>query len=985
MRRWAACLAAAVALVYPMAVSNAQTTGRIEGTVRDAAGSPLPGVTVEATSTSLQGTRIAVTNKEGRYHLPALPPGPYRVRATLESFRPSEEVTVVSLDATATVDFTLQVAARESVVVSGEAPMIDVASTTTGTNYVSEVINRLPVARNYADIVRANPGVLPDQGQTQGRSLALSIYGSTSVEHLWIIDGVNTTNVLKGMQGKAINNEFVEEVEVKTGGYQAEYGRALGGVINVITKSGGNQFHGDSFLYYDSAAVQATRVFKEGEDSTLTGMRLADYRRWDYGADLGGFIIKDRLWFFAAYDRIDFQAKLSRYDSTPLVPSTMTFPLDGTDNLYSGKLTWNLSRGSTLVASVFADPTTNSGAGLADPRQAISPSGTLGVYQPITNPDPGTWESSRSIGGTDYGLRLNQLFGTASLFTLQASRHQDRYDLLPTGAGSRPRLEDFTCAGGTPEHPCVIPGAPNVVTGGLGFILGANNRSTSHRDQIRGDGTGYLASHEIKLGGDYQEGKTSALTYFSGGQLVQRYNDYGQIYYSHRFFTTSLTDLSPTDSNSGSKVRDFGVFLQDSWRPTPGLTVNAGLRLDRELVYNYLDEAVIRTSTWQPRLGVVWDPKRDGKTKLYAFAGRFSYGLPTDFAVRSFGGNNSAVTYNFDPAALDQNPNVFKHEKARVSGGSFGDPVDRNLKGISQDELTVGMERLLGSSLTIGLKGTYRRLANAIEDRCDLDYNRPETNYSGCGLVNPGSNGAIASGNIPGWTGLDPPFQEFTDTIPATPPARRLYRGIELTARKTIGTRLWLQASYVYSSLRGNYDGEVSETYGQTDPGINQDFDYPAIYHNSYGRLYLDRPHQLRLDGFYVTPFRLSIGLQAWLRSGAPLSRLGYLQNYFVPWSPIQLDPKGYTGRLPMEWDANLVLAFPIEVGPVTVTPQAYVYNLFNNQIRTSQDMVWSNQEQIGYPDSIFDPSQKQTNPNYGRVTGRQDPRLFRAAVKVSF
>jgi hypothetical protein len=975
MRRWAACLVLASAA----AVSTAQTTGSIEGTLTDAAGSPLPGVTVEVTSPNLQGSRNAVTDHKGRYHLPSLPPGTYGVRAALESFRSAEKTTVVSLDATSTVDLTLQIATAEHVVVSGEAPAVDVSSTTTGTSYTSDVIAQLPVGRNYADIMRANPGVLPDRGETQGRSLALSIYGSTSVEHQWLIDGVNTTNVLKGMQGKAINNEFVQEVEIKTGSYQAEYGRALGGVINVITKSGGNAFHGDGFFYYDSGSLQSERVFQEGVDSPLSGMRLQDYERYDYGIDLGGYILKDRLWFFAAYNRIDFPASVSRYDSSLLVPSTMTFPLSGTDNLYSGKLTWNLSSSTTLVGTVFADPSTSSGAGIADPRQGSF------VVIPITNPDPGTWESSRSIGGTDFGLRVTQLFGVSSLLTLQASRHQESYSLVPTGPGRQPRLEDKTCAGGTPDQACSPPDEPNFVSGGLGHVNGAVNGDHSYRNQVRGDATVFFGSHEIKLGGDYQEGRSNAVSAFSGLQQVTRSNEFGQTYYQHVFFATSPTDLTPTNSDSRSNVRDFGAFAQDSWGVAPGLTINAGVRMDRELVYNNLNEAVVHTTTWQPRLGLVWDPVRDGKMKAYVFAGRFSYGLPTDLAVRSYGANTLTVTYNFNPTSLVQDNNVLKHAQYGPVGGESGPPVDPNLKGISQDELTIGVERLIGPSLTVGLKGTYRRLANAIEDRCDLDYNRPETNYSGCGIVNPGSSGAIASGNIPGWNGYDYGFQVFTDTIPATPPARRVYRGIELSARENLGSRLWLQASYVYSSLRGNYDGEVSETYGQTDPGINQDFDYPAIYHNSYGRLYLDRPHQLRFDGYYLTPLGLSVGLQTWLRSGAPLSRLGYLNSNYGPWSPVQLDPKGYSGRLPMEWDANVILEFPIKVGLVTVTPQAYIYNLFNNQIRTAQDMIWSNQQQVGYPDTIFDPNQKQTNPNYGKVTAREDPRLFRAAIRISF
>src|SRR5262249_54817843 len=158
-------------------------------------------------------------------------------------------------------------------------------------SYTAKVISSLPVARNYAEIVKSNPGVSTDRGATEGRSLALTIYGATSAENQWIVDGVNTTNVLRGVQGKAINTEFVQEVEVKTGGYQAEYGRALGGVINVITKSGGNEFHGDAFAYYDSTATAAEKQFRPG-DTGFGEMRVVDGDRWDYGADIGGFLLK---------------------------------------------------------------------------------------------------------------------------------------------------------------------------------------------------------------------------------------------------------------------------------------------------------------------------------------------------------------------------------------------------------------------------------------------------------------------------------------------------------------------------------------------------------------------------------------------------------------------------------------------------------------------------------------------------------------------
>ncbi|HEY3122477.1 MAG TPA: carboxypeptidase-like regulatory domain-containing protein [Thermoanaerobaculia bacterium] len=162
--------------------SKAQTTGDIQGLVMDRSGVPISGATIEARSSSLQGTRLAVTGDDGTYSLPGLPPGMYRVRGFLEGFDSEEKTATVSLDATTTVDLRLRLSAREEVVVSGEASAVDVTSTETGTNYTSDVIAKLPLARNYAAIVRSNPGVLVDRGQTEGRSLALAVYGATSAE-----------------------------------------------------------------------------------------------------------------------------------------------------------------------------------------------------------------------------------------------------------------------------------------------------------------------------------------------------------------------------------------------------------------------------------------------------------------------------------------------------------------------------------------------------------------------------------------------------------------------------------------------------------------------------------------------------------------------------------------------------------------------------------------------------------------------------------
>ena len=437
--RFTLALSVCLLLLVP-AVSLAQTTGTVEGTVTDQSNAPLPGVTVELTSPNLQGTRTAVTAADGRYRFPSIPPGAYTVTAELSGFGKVERKATVSLDATATVNLSLSLSTSAEVTVTGDAPLVDSTSTTQGSNYSAKVIDKLPVGRNYADIVFTQPGVQADFGETQGRSLAISIYGSTSSENLFLIDGVNTTNVIKGFQGKDINNEFIQEVEVKTGGYQAEYGRNTGGVVNVITKSGGNEFHGGIFGYYNDTGMRAdvdieqTPEFSEtGSADNVSGVGPAYFLskevRQEWGADLGGFVIKDKVWFFGAYDRVQANNNVQPIGGPRAYEN---FPQSFVQNKYSGKLTLNPLQGTSIVGSVFSDAQQLNGA-LAQ----------FGVIAPPAGFSPFTYNGRQDTGGPDYGARLNQLFGSFGIFTFQYAQHSDRYATKPFGLDV-PGIRDYT-------------------------------------------------------------------------------------------------------------------------------------------------------------------------------------------------------------------------------------------------------------------------------------------------------------------------------------------------------------------------------------------------------------------------------------------------------------------------------------------------------------------------------------------------------------
>src|SRR5664279_4083885 len=279
-------------------VAYSQTVGDIEGTVTDSNGSPLPGAAVEARSSSLQGVRTKVTDAAGRFRFPALPPGVYTIVASLSGFGKVEKSNIhVQLGATATIPITMSVSVKEEIVVTGEAPVVDTTKTAIGLNATLDQIQHLPMGRNFASVANNVAGTGTDVSGN------VTVYGATGLENSYIIDGVNTTGMKIGTQAKTLNNEFVQEVEVRTGGYEAEYGRVLGGTINVITKSGGNDFKGDAFGYYDNDSLAANDSETTARHTVSQGAYFVP-KRIDAGADLGGFFVKDRLWFFGAYDRV---------------------------------------------------------------------------------------------------------------------------------------------------------------------------------------------------------------------------------------------------------------------------------------------------------------------------------------------------------------------------------------------------------------------------------------------------------------------------------------------------------------------------------------------------------------------------------------------------------------------------------------------------------------------------------------------------------
>jgi hypothetical protein len=977
---------ALLCLLRPAAV-NGQTTGAVEGRVLDPLGQTLSGVRVEARSPSLQGAREATTAADGSYRLPGLPPGSYTVQASMKGFTTVQKTAQVALNAMSTADFTLELSVEESLVVSGETPPIDLRSAATGTTYPATVLRRIAIIRNYADILRLQPGVQPDTAATQGRAAPLAIYGSTSIENLYLIDGVNTNDVKQSFQGTVLPPEAIEEVEIKTGGYGADYGHAVGGVINAVTRSGGNEFHGDVFGYYNSPGMRAE---VKATDQDILAAEQTSIDRWDAGLAFGGYVFKDRLWFFGSYDRIG--------QTTDRIPEQGpaaggTYPFDSDSNLFTGKLTWNAGPGTTVVATVFGDPEERTGA-----------------TGPLNSTDPLTYTATRNLGGTSYGARLNQLFGPSVMLELQYSGHEDGFQTSIAPDADYPRVIDFT-----------VPGLRSD-SGGFGNINGPVQNQTSRRDTVAAWATSYLGNHEVKLGGGYEWSETSATTLRSGDSTltvrpckanpsnpasVDRCADAGGtgvpyvnfqgndvtggVFFVHGYLT-DLEGNPVTEIFGETPIAAYSAYLLDQWRVSPRLTVTAGLRWEREQIANWKGEDRIDLNNqWAPRAGITWDFLGDGTSKAFASYGRFYYRYPTDLNARAFGRSDFFFTntVNYDQDSLQDDP-LAPRQFFNVFPPSGDEPVDSDLKGMYQDELTVGVEKALSPTFVVGLKGNYQSLGSAIEDRCDLDYLSPETGFNACAIVNPGSSSPIASGTLPCHNGSDRPdnavpypgpaddAQCNENGGPAVPDVSRIYRGIELTARMTMADRFWIQAWYVYSSLTGNYDGAASLRSGQTDPGINADFDYWQFDRsNSSGELYLDRPHAFQLAATYLAPFGLVAGFTGYVRSGPPRNQLLFFSEGYG--AQLYGVPRGSYGRAATQYEISLALGYQFQVGPVSITPRLFVFNLLNRQgeTRVSDDFNPTGDfDEAGYDLQYVD---------FGKILERQEPRLFRAAIRISF
>ncbi len=934
MRKLLVCLVPALGLLLAVPPLPAQTTGSIRGVV-ETGQTPLPGVTVEAKSPNLQGTRSSITDAEGRFNLTPLPPGSYTITTTLAGFGTKTQTVQLGLTQIAALRVELLPTASEKVTVSGEAVQVEIESNTLGRNLDARVFQALPTGRNYASVAQLASGVNTDGSDS--RNTSMTVYGSTGLENSYLVDGANTTGAEIGNQGKVLNFEFIQEVEFKSGGYEAEYGGATGGILNVVTKSGGNEFHGDAFGYINRASLQAKN--KHIDELTSAGIPIG-FAKSDYGADVGGFVLKDNLWFFAAYDRAINTQDTQITQGPPEVIGTKT-DLKTTSNLYSGKLTWRINDQHTLIGTVFGDPTDDAGA-----------------IGPVIGP-PTTYQGTVTVGGTDLGGRYEGILSSKFLANAQFAYHRENVSTLPGPGGDAIAFVDNSGD---------VPLASGGFQGSDG--TGQFDQKTFTRYDYRINGNYFIANHDVKAGFQFERVNANVFRNYSGGQFVTILAPYaddpqGRPVYFHSFFSTpdSTIDnpvVAPVVATPQNDV--FAVYAQDRWSVLPNLTINAGVRWEKEIIRGLDHLTYLNINHFSPRLGFAWDTFGDGRTKVSGSYSETIQVIPLDMNIRSLNGERDGATYNFDPTSLACDPAAERPDLGNscVIRGKLVDAVDPNLKAPFSHEVILGVEREVGGNWSVGVRGIYRSLRRAVEDSCV-----PSDTCDNYGFTNPGFSQEVCL------AGECQPAPQF-------PRARRDFKGLELTAQKRLSDHWMVYASYLYSKLQGNYDGAFRAIGGffAKDPNITDDFDYPEFEVNANGRLTLDRRHQAKVQAAYVFPFGVTLSAAAFYQSGTPLSRIGWWNNYAGP--ELFITPRGTAGRTPNTYDVDAHLDYALLIQPVTIHVLVDVFNFVNRQRALTVDQVWA-------LDQADNESPVPTNTHYGKANTWQQPRTLRLGLRVSF
>ena len=771
----ALCLALASTAVF----AQDATTGSIGGTVLDVNGAAVPGAKV--TVTGAKGDKTAVTDGEGTFNVDGLLPGMYTVKVEQTGFKSALANNVeVFITKKSAINIKLETGDVSAVVEVTDTAGTDLASTAVGQNLSDTLFDNVPVQRSVESLFYLSPGAADSLG---GGRANPSIAGGSPLDNLYIADGVNITDSafgglgtftrVYGSLGTGINTSFIKEVQVKTGGFEPQYGQSQGGIINIVTQSGGNEYHGAIYGFARPRGFEATRKQRDSFSANKVGEFLKE-EQYDFGADVGGYVpgLRDRLFFFGSFNPSIRREIVIGAEGSGLRTLLGEHARRFRTYNYATKVDWNINSNHTLAFSIFGDPT----------KTNLTSHNNLNI-------DNTTAQSILDFGTRNTALRYNGALSPTWTLSASFSHGKNRFD--ETGFADVYQITDLTQTGGLAGQ------RGSFVAQGLGFFEPTD--SNTYRATFDTQKTAnFWGQHTFGLGYQFQrafyEGRrdrsgpktpvpaTNAFgisTALLGGGASAAIGQATNNVFSLRLATAACTQCPLMNvpglgdrrvyllndrgefGNTSFKTQSnyHAAYVQDTWRINKYVTALLGLRQEQERLIGSPDAAGVKsgysfTGQWSPRIGVTVDPLGRGTTKAYYNFGRFHEFIPLDLAERSLSsesdfrsaewfpeftgtGTNKHVVIN--PLTGTVNPVVDAAHLASCGSGDVGSPQQNCrdagfypstvstsvtsavaiLPGTKlgySDEHLIGFEQQFPHNFVLSLRYQDRRIKRIVED-----------------------------------------------------------------------------------------------------------------------------------------------------------------------------------------------------------------------------------------------------------------------------
>jgi hypothetical protein len=1004
--------------------------GKVTGTVTSEDGVPLPGAAVQISSPALlAGTRSTTTSARGTYVFLNLPVGKYTVTASRDAFKTVVQENVeVSAASVVTVDVTLPVGTvEERVTVTAEGPIVDTKTSTIDSKIDSELLARLPTSRDaFLDLALTTPGMAPGSGAPSQTTEFQSptAYSSATNENVFLINGVDATNPRAGSFGSLVNVNYdaVEEVRIVALGSKAEYGSFSGAAIDVLTKSGSNNYHGSAAFYSKLGSVASNQpapgadlgapFLYVGEGDVLAGEIKKD---WEASGTMGGPVVKDKLWFFGAFD-------YNRGTSLP--------PLSSLNSE-----SWGRYADLKLSAAPFTD------------HRAF-----VAYHYESNDFNGGSWGN---LPGWDtsmtYGSKTKNNTVSAQWQWFSSSKTTVSAKWLGFWTDDTPYIP-----ADHPDHPGYIWWKWTDAYGSYG-VNGAFpyvEAYQSSRNTVQADfshyAEGFLGEHDIKFGVQYTKGRSNSQGgYFqnyvnflypyrwtqSVPYMQSWYGDTGLLFYNQKDTINPSLTVRTGDSR--------GAFFDDQWTPTRRLTINLGVRYDVMTakygvgkVYDFpaspdgfgsLTVLRDRASTgnifdfknWSPRVGLTYQLTQDGKTVARASYGRYYVPLTAEF-LRRFGPDMPLVSRDFQIyevgpwdsvdtngdgwidslETLDAARRIYGltplSEEQQTIDYSWTLNTDPNLKDQHTDQLTLNLERELVKNFSVSATYIYKHSAdlyanipiNRVTGQ-EWEYERiPFTTSSGqtvqlysVVLKDYDENGVVDSDDV-AWIGNNGTSKvQNLPSFDGKKPVRD-YHGAQLVFRKRYSDRWQALGSVVYSSSSGFSRRSFRQDFNVEGPMFYDDnfmgnLNYTV--NNLEGPLPFTPKWEIKLSGSYSIP-RVDVDLGARLRfmTGRPMWKLDSYPQHTQWGNPpggvidpgglnqvVSVDPNNpdYLPSLTL-LDLHAEKAFKLGQGQQKLQIVVDGFNIFNTNTATNMGVY---------------------SEGYGRITNIPQGRRFRLGVRFQF